>query len=267
MRTYFENNIAKIYISHKKESYYFESHFHNKLEIAYCVSGFQNIKIGNTLYTLKKGDAVIIFPNVVHEYIKYDAEPQAETECIALISETDFFTGIIPDLITKRPKTPFINAELISADSALAFEKMTTAEGETELLGWTLIALSSIVKSLHLIPVKESDGFSLAPNLISYINANFQKPLTIKYLGKEFGYSTSYIAHIFYDQLKIPFRTYLGAVRSEYAANLISTTNKSLTEIAYECGYNSLNTFCRCFKKHFSKTPSEYKKTSDRGCA
>ena len=90
---------------------------------------------------------------------------------------------------------------------------------------------------------------------------NFQKPLTITFLSNEFGYSSSYIAHIFYDQLKIPFRTYLGEVRSKYAAKLIETTAKTLTEIAFECGYNSLNTFCRCFKKHFSQTPSEYKKT------
>ena len=36
---------------------------------------------------------------------------------------------------------------------------------------------------------------------------------------------------------------------------------KSLTEIAFDNGFNSLNTFCRCFKKHFSCTPSEYKKS------
>ncbi len=132
---------------------------------------------------------------------------------------------------------------------------------EIELLGWLLVALSDIMEKQEFISIKGTDNLDLAPDLISFINENFQKPLTIRYLSKKFGYSTSYIAHIFCNQLKIPFRTYLGAVRSEYAASIINATNKSLTEIAYECGYNSLNTFCRCFKKHFSLTPSQYKKS------
>ena len=141
-----------------------------------------------------------------------------------------------------------------------AFRKLTTAETEAEIAGWTYIVLSEIIKEDNLEPVKKLDDFSLAPTLVEYINRNFQKPLTIKFLSKEFGYSESYIAHIFCDRLKIPFRTYLGDVRSEYAANLIKTTGKSLTEIAYECGYENLNTFCRCFKKKFGATPSEYRK-------
>lgn len=259
MSAYFENRNKKIYINHKNESYSFDSHFHNKTEIAYCFSGFQGIKVGNTMYTLKKGDAVIIFPNVVHEYIKHDTTPGVETESISLICETDYLGGIFPELLLKHPGSPFIESDLVSTNSALAFEKMRETKDESELVGWTFVALSGLIKNLDLIPFKKSNGLNLAPSLISYINVNFQKPLTINFLGKEFGYSSSYIAHVFYDQLNISFRTYLGAVRSEHAAYMISTTTKSLTEIAYDCGYNSLNTFCRCFKKHFSKTPSQYK--------
>lgn len=258
MFPYFEDKNNKIFTSHRTSSYNYDSHFHKMIEIAYCFSGFQQVKVGKIVYTLKKGDVIVIFPNIIHEYIK--CETDAPTESVSLISETDFFTSLIPDLKTKRPESPFIKAELIPENAALAFRKMVSSNDKAELLGWSFIAISGILKSLNLLPTSESDGFSLAPHIISYINENFKKPLTIKYLAKEFGYSSSYIAHIFYDQLKIPFRTYLGTVRSEYAANLISSCNKSLTEISYECGYNSLNTFCRCFKKHFSCTPSEYKK-------
>lgn len=261
MYTFFENVERKIYVSHTEHSYYFKSHFHNKVEITYCFSGFQKIKIGEVLYTLSKGDTAVIFPNVVHEYLPEDSCRAQDTECVSIISETDFFAGIMPDIITKRPAEPVIKKGIISDDTVTSFRKIVDAKSEAELVGWTLVALSDIIKIPRLIPVKETDSFSLAPNLISYIDANFNKPLTIKLLAKEFGYSPSYIAHIFHDQLNIPFRTYLGAVRSEYAAGLIRSTNKRLTDIAYECGCDSLNTFCRCFKRHFQKTPSEYKKS------
>lgn len=260
MNTYFENNVNKIYISHHKLSYNFASHFQTKIEVVYCFSGMQKVRIGETVYTLQSGDAAFIFPNTVHEYIKCNTAPGTETEVISLISDTDFFASLVPELVTKYPVSPFIPASLISPDTAHACRKMTDVSDSIELLGWGCIALSGIINNLELVPLKSSDNVRLAPAIISYINANFQKPLTIKSIANEFGYSASYVTHIFYDQLKIPFRAFLGGVRSERAKELIIKTDKSLTEIAYECGYNSLNTFCRCFKKHFGTTPSNLKK-------
>ncbi len=260
MNTYYENINYKIYTNYNKKSYDYESHFHSKTELLYCYCGAQNIKVGNIIYTLKTGDAIIIFPNVIHEYFKCDAKASLKTESISIMIDTDYLSGFLPDLISKRPITPLIEAKNIPENSLLAFEKIKNITDNTELLGWTFIVLSGLIKNTDLIPLKEADEYNLAPRLIWYINENFQKPLTIKYLSKEFGYSTSYITHVFYDQLKIPFRTYLGSVRSKHAANLICTTAKSLTEIAYESGFLSLNTFCRCFKKHFLQTPSQYRK-------
>lgn len=260
MYTFFEKTERKIYISHTTHSHDFKSHFHGKIELTYCFSGEQKIKIGDSIYTLKGGDAAVIFPNVVHEYIKVEGDTSERTECISVISSTDFYTGILPEIMTMRPQSPVIKSRNIAGNAKLAFEKILTVKTEAELVGWTMIALSSVMEKAELIPVKETDDFKLAPSLVSYIDGNFTKPLTIKFLAKEFGYSASYIAHIFYDQLKIPFRTYLGNVRSEYAAMLIASTGKSLTEIAYECGYENLNTFCRCFKRCYGITPSEYKK-------
>ena len=121
-----------------------------------------------------------------------------------------------------------------------------------------LIALSDLLKKVDLVPL--SNSAELPSQIVSYVNDNFKEPLTIKSISKVFGYHPSYIAHLFCDRLKIPFRTYLGALRCEYASTQIKTTEKSLTEIAFDSGFNSLNTFCRAFKKHLGKTPSQYKK-------
>ena len=247
------------------ESYSFDLHFQNKIEVAYCFSGLQKVRVGETVYNLHKGDAVFIFPNIVHEYIKSSPKEDVQTETLSLMSETDFFASLLPELVTKRPLSPFISSENIDKDTARAFRKMIKSrDNNIELLGWSCIALSGIIKALKLVPVKETGHISLAPSIISYIDANFRKDLSIKSIALEFGYSSSYIAHIFYDQLKIPFRTYLGSVRCEFAKELILKSNKSLTEISYECGYNSINTFCRSFKKHCGKTPSQFKKDAKK---
>ena len=258
MYPYFEKNSKNIFISYERRTYNFPSHFHNHLEIAFCVSGMQNVKVGEKIYTVKKGDAIVIFPNTVHEYIEYDSLCDEPTEIVAIICNTKLLAENLPDIITKYPRNPFIDASLISEDTALAFRKIITRIDDIKLIGWTYIILSDLLSILELTPTDEN--LELPSKIVAYIDANFKEDLTINHISKAFGYHPSYITHLFCDRLKIPFRTYLGAVRSEYAASQIRATEKSLTEIAYESGYNSLNTFCRCFKKHFSQTPSQYKK-------
>lgn len=258
MRPYFENKNKKIFISYNNNTYNYPSHFHNHLELVYCFSGSQKVKVGEMVYTLKKGEAVIIFPNTIHEYIE-DNTTFKDSETLAIICDTNLLNENLFDIIKKYPVNPFIASNEISKNTDNAFKKVLTAKNDIELLGWTYIILSDLLCNLELI--SSQDNLELPSKIISYIDSNFKEPLSINFIAREFGYHPSYIAHLFSDRLKIAFKTYLGGVRSEYAAYLIRATNKTLTEIAYESGFNSVNTFCRSFKKHFLKTPSQYKKS------
>lgn len=255
MLPYLESKAVRIFTSYNKESYDFPSHFHSNFETCFCFSGEQQVKVGNAVYTLTEGDAVVIFPGTVHEYIKSKIK---DTESVSVICSLSLLKDIFPALTSLFPENPVIKREKLSPDTALSFRKTTEINDEALLLGWTLIALSDLLKNVDLIPL--SNSAELPSQIVSYVNDNFKEPLTIKSISKVFGYHPSYIAHLFCDRLKIPFRTYLGALRCEYASTQIKTTEKSLTEIAFDSGFNSLNTFCRAFKKHLGKTPSQYKK-------
>ncbi len=258
MHPYFEGLTEDVYFHYHDCSYDYPPHFHNKIELFYCFEGIRAKRVGEVEYVLQAGEALVIFPNIAHETLIMSGDEH--TKSISVICKTEFFSSLLPDFATKRPVNPVIPAEKISQKTIHAFTQMCQAKNSAEVLGWTLIALSDLVQQLELKPIKNQDGFSLAPRLIEYINENYQKPLSINYLARVFGYSASYITHVFYEQLKVPFRAYLTAVRAEHAAELMLTSNKNLTEIAFESGFNSLNTFCRCFKKRFDMTPSEYKK-------
>ena len=169
----------------------------------YYFSGLQKIKTGDTTYTLKCGEAIVIFPNIVHEYIKIPSESD-NTECISLICDTQILVSIMPELINKYAPNPLIPADLISEDTAMAFRKMTVADRDAKLIGWIYIALSNLIGTLNLV---ELDGNCDLPSKITaYVNSNFKKPLTIKYIAKEFGYHPSYIAHIFLWQTPDPLQ-------------------------------------------------------------
>ena len=55
-------------------------------------------------------------------------------------------------------------------------------------------------------------------------------------------------------------RDYIEEQRIKKATNLLLTTNYSLTQIAYECGFSSQSYFSYVFKRRMKKTPREYAK-------
>lgn len=260
-KPYFEKQPQKVFITHKKKSYAFQSHFHSFTEIVYCFSGIQQVKIGNSFFKLRKGDAAVIFPNTVHEYLPCNKPNAPATESISVMCNLNFLTDTFPEVVTSLPENPFITANKIPENVSLACRKITETHTPAEQIGWAYIILSGILENMTCIPKKSLGDLELPALITSYINDNFSQSLSINHIAKNFGYSPSYIAHVFCNQLKIPFKTYLNSVRCDFAEIQLRTTKKSITEIAHISGYNSLNTFCRCFKNHTGKTPSEFKKT------
>lgn len=51
--------------------------------------------------------------------------------------------------------------------------------------------------------------------------------------------------------------------RLEQACNLLKFSNKRINEIAFECGFSSSITFCRCFRKNYGITPAEFRQKEE----
>jgi AraC-like DNA-binding protein len=51
---------------------------------------------------------------------------------------------------------------------------------------------------------------------------------------------------------------FIRMVRMKQALKLMDTHKYTLSEVAYQAGFNSSSYFTRCFKEEFGKTPSEY---------
>ena len=47
--------------------------------------------------------------------------------------------------------------------------------------------------------------------------------------------------------------------RIKKSTNLLLTTNYSLTQIAFECGFSSQSYFSYVFKRHYGVSPSKYR--------
>ena len=97
---------------------------------------------------------------------------------------------------------------------------------------------------------------------ISYLKQNYQKEITLKELGEITNYSPNHLQYIFTDVMGLSPQAYLEKIRIDRAKFLLSQSDSSLADIAYECGFSSQSYFSKIFKKHTFLTPNEFRQKS-----
>ncbi|MBR6602686.1 MAG: helix-turn-helix transcriptional regulator [Clostridia bacterium] len=84
--------------------------------------------------------------------------------------------------------------------------------------------------------------------------------LSVKSLAEDMSISEVHLRKIFKASEGISPSKFIVLARLERAKILFSLEDISLDEIAYQCGFSSLQYFCRVFKEKTGMTPSEYRK-------
>lgn len=98
--------------------------------------------------------------------------------------------------------------------------------------------------------------------VIDYIELNLEDKIELEKLAKVACLSKYHFHRIFYSFTKESLYSFINRLRVERAAALLITTKRTITDIAFSCGFNDSSTFSRAFKKHFKISASEWKKNS-----
>ena len=96
--------------------------------------------------------------------------------------------------------------------------------------------------------------------VLDFIEHNYASPLTLQQLSASVSMSPKYFCRFFSEMTHQTPMDYLNHQRIEQACYQLSTTDDSITEIAYRNGFNDLSYFIRTFKKYKGITPGKYKK-------
>lgn len=250
--------IRKTELTVKKNRYSLEfpEHMHKYIELIYVLKGKQTIRFSGNTYTLTPGTAALILPDIVHSYSRAECE---ENEILILIAAPKLFGALLPDLKNIQIRNPIIKPEYITDELRTALEMIAPEQSFEVKFAWSCVIMAYIMGILktefHYVAPVEDISFKI----IKYIEENFSENITRKSIAHYFGVSECYISRIFSEKLKMDFRNYLGLMRSEYAAQLIRSTDSRFEAIAQMAGFGSFRTFSRTFKEVYGMTPREYK--------
>jgi AraC-like DNA-binding protein len=118
----------------------------------------------------------------------------------------------------------------------------------------------------HYSDLSEESADQYLMHLLEYMDKAkpfLKAELTLDMIATETGIPTRAISQIINEKLRKNFFDFVNGYRVERAKELlVSNENLRVSEIMYDCGFDSKSTFNQVFKKFASQTPSEYRKTS-----
>lgn len=229
-----------------------ESHIHEYSEILYCQKGNGDILINGKKVHLQDNEFVFIPPNYIHQYNLLDVN------VICAVFSNDF----IP-LFFKLTKGRKLAVEKFKSDELKnifeALPKINKDSGAL-IMAYLNLICNKVIEYGTFEKSTLSDGI-LYQKVISYVSENFKQDISLKKIADTFGYNKKYLSGALHSLTGMHFTDFLAMYRVECAKKLLTQNTKiSVTEISEKCGFMSVNTFNRKFKKLTSMTPTHYKK-------
>ena len=108
-------------------------------------------------------------------------------------------------------------------------------------------------------------GHELMRKALDYILQNYQQLIEIKDLLQITNMSNTAFYAAFKTTYRMSFKSYLLKIRVGYACRLLTDGVMTISEIAYDCGFENISNFNRQFKKIKKITPSEFQERVNTG--
>lgn len=99
--------------------------------------------------------------------------------------------------------------------------------------------------------------------VVDYINSHLGEELSLTMLADLSCITQFHFHRIFSSVIGEPIGTYITRLRLETAAQQLTENTKPITDIADNCGYQSLHALSKAFKKQFGVTPSDFRKNPE----
>lgn len=99
-------------------------------------------------------------------------------------------------------------------------------------------------------------------DILRIMHKQWREPLSLAEVAAQQYVSNGYLSRLFRKYMGMTFNDYLVSIRLKHAQHDLQTTEKSITDIAYENGFKNVNLFISYFKKHYLATPGQYRQQS-----
>ena len=238
------------YVKHKTTPFT-PLHFHSASEMIFVRRGKMLASVKGEEYVISAGEGCFVDRFCVHSF----SELEKDTEIYVFVGNSELFDPIFADACGVPPvRISFDDYSLLDMtvnayDSAESEEiRLLTFKGAVSLL------IARIAGENRVEPTPERGSSTDICAVLRYIGDHFSEDITLNSIASKFGYSPQYFSRLFHRYMKVNLTEYVNIARVNFAKRLMGS-DKSVAQIAFESGFNSMPSFYRAYKKVFGELP------------
>lgn len=148
---------------------------------------------------------------------------------------------------------------IFGENESLLWEKLIRFETILDIRQWLKNVFRAVLE--YLDNKRSKKNRRIIEQLLEYIEGHYSEELTLKQAAAYFYYSPNHLGYLFKEETGQGFTEYLTELRMKKAAELLTTSQLKMYEIAGRVGYKNISSFINQFKLSKSMTPTEYRET------
>lgn len=248
----------------------FKWHYHPEYELTYIVKGNGYRIVGNSYEYFNDGDLVLLGNHLPHTW-SGKLNDDVKSDAVVIQFSKEFiapFLGLNESLMIKNMLDTSVRGIRFEPDEELVSKiiALTETNGVDKILKLisvlddlskkqpTLIASNSF----HNVVSKKNE--MRINKVCLYIQNNFYTKISLKEVADLIFLTESNFCKFFKKATGKTYSDYLNELRINEACRLLVQTEKSINQISFECGFESLSYFNRVFLSKKEMTPSKYRK-------
>lgn len=249
-------------------------HHHPEFELFYIEKSKGSLVVGDCIDRFNDGDMIFIGPNTPHIMKNDDSYYQKDTELHAIAWVVHFKEDSFGKEFFLLPEMQRIRKFLIKSFQGVKIEgsskykiiqllKTLHSSDYSQRIIILLQILQIIAQSEDLEYLASEnfvESFKQASNqklykIYEYVSKNFQQKIELDEAARIANMSKTAFCRFFKSKTKKTFSEFLNEMRINYARKLLAEGKLSVSQIAYECGFNSPSYFNRIFKTATGQSP------------
>jgi AraC-like DNA-binding protein len=226
----------------------FEPHFHQNIEIAVILSGSSEVMVNGESFTVQAGSVVVVDNFLVHSYS--NGAPQENNLFILPYDMLGEFNRIRKGKVFK--KVHITDLQFAKRLSLIADDYLSKESSEYKKLSAINLIMALIVERFELVEGVSGSESGLIHKILTLTQEKFKESISLKTLSKELGYAEGHLSRVFHQYFKESFPHYVNGLRLSYIEKEGKKGEKSITELIFEAGFNSFQTYYR-YKKQIGQ--------------
>lgn len=249
----------------------FKWHYHPEYELTYIVKGNGYRIVGNSYEYFNDGDLVLLGNHLPHTW-SGKLNDDIKSDAVVIQFSKEFiapFLGLNESLMIKNMLDTSVRGIRFEPDEELVSKiiALTETNGVDKILKLISILDDLSKKQPILIASNSFHNVVSKKNEIRinkvclYIQNNFHTKISLKEVADLIYLTESNFCKFFKKATGKTYSDYLNELRINEACRLLVQTEKSINQISFECGFETLSYFNRVFLSKKEMTPSIFRKS------